>query len=138
MRKTIAEAILPGDRTLAELDVDERRNDLTSRPPTQGRRASARRRVLLSALVVDLSTDMVASCRLENVSDSGARIRLAGARYLPQTFWLIAVTSGLAYSVSIVWRKDEVLGVEVVSSVDLTDADDKTERQLQQIWRARR
>ncbi|HEX3406392.1 MAG TPA: hypothetical protein VHS81_04065 [Caulobacteraceae bacterium] len=138
MHKTIAEAFSLDAKTLAEHDVEDRRKDITSRSPTLGRRVAARQRVLLSALVVDLGADTVAACRIENVSDFGARIKLAEPRYLPPTFWLIAVTSGLAYDATVIWRKDERLGVEVGPSIDLTAPTNKAERQLQQIWRMRR
>jgi len=138
MHKTIAEAFSLDAQPLEERDVEDRRKDVTSRPPTLGRRAAPRRRVLLSALVVDLGSDTVVSCRIENVSDSGARIRLAEPRYLPPTFWLIAVTSGLAYNATAIWREDERLGVEVGPSVDLADPNSKSERQLHNIWKARR
>ena len=137
MPKTIAEAFSLEADTLAEHDVEDRRKDVSSRPPTLGRRAAPRRRVLLTALVVDLVSDTVISCRIENVSDTGARIRLAEPRFLPPTFWLIAMTSGLAYSATTKWRQDERLGVEVGPSVDLADASGKADRQLQAIWKAR-
>jgi hypothetical protein len=138
MHKTIAEAFSLDAKTLAEHDVEDRRKDVASRPPTLGRRTTPRRRVLLTALLVDLDNDMVVSCRIENVSDTGARIRLAEPRYLPPTFWLIAVTSGLAYLATVIWREDERLGVEVGPSIDLTDPMTKPERRLHRIWTARR
>jgi hypothetical protein len=138
MHKTIAEAFSLDADTLAENDIEDRRKDVSSRPPTPGRRAAPRRRVLLTALVVDLASDTVISCRIENVSDIGARIRLAEPRFLPPTFWLIAMTSGLAYRATTKWRQDERLGVEVGPSVDLAEATGKSERHLQTIWKTRR
>ena len=135
MHKTIAEA-LALDAPAAD-ETDDRRQD-PSRPATLGRRASRRRRVLLSALVVDLDSELVVGCRVENVSDNGARIKLAERRFVPPTFWLVAVTAGLAYEATTVWREDDRLGVEVAESVDLNDPITREGRLLQKIWARRR
>jgi PilZ domain len=138
MPKTIAEAFSLNPKASAEDDVDDRRKDATSRAPTLGRRASPRRRVLLSALVVDLAKETIISCRVENVSETGARIKLAEPRFLPSTFWLIAITSGAAYNATVIWRVDERLGVELGEPVDLSDPADLVGRRLHKIWVARR
>lgn len=135
MHKTIAEALALDTTALDE--TDDRRKD-SARPATLGRRTSRRRKVLLTALVVDLDTETVVSCRVENVSDSGARIKLAERRFLPPAFWLIAVTAGLAYEATTIWREDDRLGIEVGEAVDLNDPLNRTERQLQKIWARRR
>jgi hypothetical protein len=133
MHKTLAEALAPGSTVD---DTDDRRKD-SSRPATPGRRTSPRRRVLLTALVVDLDTEAVVACRVENVSDNGARIKLAERRFLPPTFWLIAVTSGLAFPAKTVWREDDRLGIEAGPSVDLRDPSNHEGRRLKQIWLSR-
>jgi PilZ domain len=138
VHKSIAEAFTLGANSHGEDDVEDRRKDANSRPPTLGRRTSLRRRVLLSAVIVDLTQEMVVSCRVENLSDNGARIRLAEPRFLPRTFWLIALTSGLAYSANVVWREEERLGVEVGEPVDLSDPIDAVGRRLEKVWKLRR
>jgi hypothetical protein len=130
MRKTIADTLPLNE---GAFDDDDRRKD-TSRSPTLGRRASRRQRVMLSALIVDISSDAVVSCRIENVSDQGARIKLAERRFLPATFWLIAVTSGIAYDAKTKWREDDRLGVEIGEPIDLSDPTDSTGRRLHKIW----
>jgi hypothetical protein len=136
MSMTIAEALAAGATELVDDSDDDRRKD-ASRPPTLGRRVARRRRVLLSALVVDLDSEAIVSCRVENVSDNGARIKLAERRFLPPTFWLIAVTSGLAFPAKTVWREDDRLGIEAGLSVDLSDPSNHQERRLQKIWMSR-
>lgn len=71
-----------------------------------GRRTMPRRRVLLRALIVDLAKELIISCRVGNVSNSGARIKLAEPRFLPPEFWSIAITSGAAYSAKLIWREN--------------------------------
>jgi hypothetical protein len=138
VHRSIAEAFALGASSPGGDDVEDRRKDASSRPPTLGRRASQRRRVLLSALIVDLTQEVIVSCRVENVSDNGARLKLAEPRFLPRAFWLIALTSGLAYSANVVWREEDRLGVEVGEAVDLSDPIDAVGRRLEKIWKRRR
>jgi hypothetical protein len=138
MRLTIAEALRLDRQPLVDDGIDERRKDVSSRPPSEGRRSSPRRRVLLSAIIVDLEADAVVACRVDNVSDNGARLKLAERRFLPATFWLITLTSGLAFRAKTIWREDDRLGVEVGEPVDLQDPASASERRLQKIWTLRR
>jgi hypothetical protein len=138
MRQTIAEALSLDDQTLVDDGSDDRRKD-ASRSDTPGRRTSRRRRVLLSALVVDLSKDSILACRVENVSAQGACLKLTERRFLPPTYWLIAVKAGVAFPAKTIWREDDRLGVEVTGeSVDLQNASGASEKRLQAIWKTRR
>jgi hypothetical protein len=138
VRQTIAEALSLDEQTPADDGSDERRKD-GSRPSTPGRRASRRRRVLLSALIVDLTKDSILACRVENVSAQGACLKLTERRFLPPTYWLIAVKAGVAFPAKTIWREDDRLGVEVVGeSVDLQNASGASERRLLAIWKTRR
>ena len=94
--------------------------------------------MLLSALIVDPNSDLVIPCRAENVSDNGARIKLDEAQLLPSSFWLIAVTAGLAYRARTIWRQQDRLGVEVGEPVHLEEATSIAERRLHKIWTIRR
>jgi PilZ domain len=119
-------------------DDDERRKaqapGFPYRAPTPGRRASRRQRVLLSALIVDVDAETTIRCRVENVSDQGARIRLADPRFLPPSFWLVAVTAGLAYWATTVWREDDRLGVTVEDPFDLKDPASLMGHKLRPYW----
>ena len=142
MRQTIAEALLSDARPFIDDGSEDRRKaGLNGRPPrelTEGRRGSRRWRVLLSALIVDPACQVTIPCRAENVSDSGARVRLSEVRSLPPRFWLIAVTAGLAYQAKVVWRQQERLGVEVGEPVRLKEAVSAVERRLYKIWTTHR
>jgi hypothetical protein len=138
VRQTIAEALSLDEQALADDQSDDRRKD-GSRSPTPGRRASRRRRVLLSALIVDLTKESVLACRVENVSAQGACLKLTERRFLPATYWLIAVKAGVAFPAKTIWREDDRLGIEVTGdAVDLQDATGASERRLQAIWKTRR
>jgi hypothetical protein len=139
MRHTIAaEALAPDTQPFVDDGCEDRRkggaDGYPARLPTPGRRGSTRRRVLLSALIVDLKRESISPCRIENVSDKGARIRLAAPCFVPRTFWVIALTRGLAYKATIVWRRNDLMGVSVGDPVELDDPANRVERMLHRIW----
>jgi hypothetical protein len=115
-------------------DRDNARKDVTGLAP--GRRTSKRQQVRLSALIVDLGKETVVQSRIENVSDTGACIRLSEPRPLPMTFWVIGLPSGLAFLAKKVWREDDRLGVEMGEAVDLRAPTTLSQRRLHKIWTA--
>jgi hypothetical protein len=129
---------LPEAPDVIEDAEDDRRKGQAAgyppRTPTMGRRKSRRQRVLLAALIVEFDSDSVIRCRVDNVSESGARIRLAEPRFLPASFWLIAVTAGLAYRARTIWRDGDRLGVSVEEPLDLNDPVSLVERRLRTFW----
>jgi hypothetical protein len=139
MRRTIANAFSADLEPFVDnVDDDRRRIDapgFTPRLPSSGRRTSKRSRVLLSALIVDPDKDMVLPCRIENISESGARLKLSERRFVPPRVWLIAITAGLAYRANVIWRKDDRLGVETTAApVSLAEAQSALERRLHKTW----
>src|SRR5580658_4614937 len=139
MRETIgAAAFLSNAPEHGDEGCDERRktalDGYPARLPGLCRRASLRRRVLLSAIIFDRTTGAVHHCGLDNVSEGGARIRLSERCLLPPKFWVIACTTGLAYWAEIVWRRDDRLGVSAPEPIDLSDASSLVERRLKAVW----
>jgi hypothetical protein len=139
MRETIgAAAFLANSSDEVDEGGDERRKTVEAgfpaRPDGLGRRTSWRQRVLLSALIFDRNTGSVHQCGLDNVSEGGARIRLADRSVLPPKFWIIACKTGLAYWAEMVWRQDDRLGVSAVEPIDLSDASSLVERRLKAVW----
>ena len=143
MRRAIEPALrLPEAPDVIEDGEEDRRKGQAPgyppRAPTVGRRKSRRQRVLLAALIVELESDNVIRCRVDNVSESGARIRLPEPRFLPASFWLIAVTAGLAYRAKTTWRDGDRLGVSVEEPLDLNNALSLVERRLRTFWMSAR
>jgi hypothetical protein len=138
VRDSVRSSRLPNDVRVSDGAEEDRRkvqaDGFPSRAADDGRRSAARRRVLLSAIIVDLGADGFVRCRLENVSDGGACLRLTQRRFLPPTFWLVAITSGLAYRAKIAWRSDDRLGVSLEDPGDLSDPANLLERRLRRIW----
>jgi hypothetical protein len=94
--------------------------------------------VLLGALIVVLEQDRVIPCRIENVSDGGARLALPQRCAVPPKFWLIALTAGLAYRANMIWREDDRLGLTAAEPVKLDEAESAVGRRLYKIWISRR
>jgi hypothetical protein len=143
LRRAIEPALrLPEAPDVIEDGEEDRRKGQAAgypaRAPTMGRRKSRRQRVLLAALIVEFDSDSVVRCRVDNVSDSGARIRLPEPRFLPASFWLIAVTAGLAYRAKTIWRDGDRLGVSVEEPLDLNDPVSLVERRLRTFWMSAR
>jgi hypothetical protein len=139
MRETIgAAAFLANSQGQEDEQSDERRKTalagFSARPAGLGRRTSWRQRVLLSALIFDRNSGAVHRCGLDNVSEGGARIRLAERSPLPPRFWVIACKTGLAYWAEMVWRQDDRLGVSAVEPIDLSEASGLVERRLKAVW----
>jgi hypothetical protein len=102
--------------------------------PTTDNRAVPRRRALLSALIVDSELNGVVTCRVDNVSESGARLNAPGSLLLPTTFWLIVQKAAVAYEAKTVWRRFPAAGVSLGPPVDLTSPTTETARRLRKFW----
>ena len=97
-------------------------------------RASSRRRVLLSALVVKSDFSGMFRCGVHDVSDRGARLKIPGGLLLPADFWLVATSAGLAYEARTIWRRYPSVGVSVGDPVDLHDPNTQAGRRLRILW----
>lgn len=97
-------------------------------------RASPRRRVLLSALVVKLDFSGMFRCGVHDVSDHGARLKIPTGLLLPSDFWLVATSAGLAYEARTIWRRYPSVGVSVGEPVDLHDPTTRSGRRLRILW----
>ncbi len=98
------------------------------------KRSSPRRRVLLSALVVNSAFDAIFRCRVRDVSATGARLDIPTGYHPPAAFWLIALSSGMAYEAKLAWRKPPNIGIELGEPIDLDKTDSRMGRRLRTIW----
>lgn len=97
-------------------------------------RASPRRRVLLSALVVKSDFNGMFRCGVHDVSENGARLKIPSGILLPSEFWLIATSAGMAYEAKTVWRGYPNVGVSVGDPIDLQDPTTRAARKLRALW----
>ena len=100
------------------------------------KRGSHRRRVLLTALIVDQGFGNVVRCCVSDVSEHGARLKVPDGMILPSTFWLVAVSAGIAYQATTVWRRFPTAGVSVAEPIDLTEPAAGAGHQLRLLWLA--
>ena len=106
---------------------------LTERGTTD-QRGAQRRRVLLSALVVRTDFNGMFRCGVHDVSDNGARLKIPNGALLPNEFWLIANSAGMAYEARTVWRGYPNVGVSVGEPIDLQDPTTRAARKLRALW----
>lgn len=98
------------------------------------KRRSPRRRVLLSALVVNPQFNAIFRCRVRDVSEHGARLDIPKSCHLPAEFWLIAISSGLAYEAKAAWRRYPDVGVSVGEPINLDETTSRIGRRLRGVW----
>ncbi len=100
----------------------------------EDQRASPRRRVLLSALVIRRDFSGLFRCGVHDVSENGARLKIPEGMLLPSEFWLIATSAGLAYEAETVWRGYPHVGVSVGEPIDLHEPTTRAARRLRLLW----
>lgn len=83
------------------------------------RRGLQRQLSLLAAKIL-LVNEVTFDCAIRDISDAGARIRLACLTALPDKFQLIEVTRGVAFDATVIWRDHPYVGLQLTKPVDLT------------------
>jgi hypothetical protein len=99
------------------------------------RRARGRHRVLMSGKVAWLEKLWSGDCAIRDLSDTGARIRLADP-LAPNDPILIVLRSGVAHTARTAWRRGPDLGLEFLDSVDLTGPVPDRLAPLRRLWAA--
>ena len=84
------------------------------------RRRRGRRRAILSWFLV-LDDGRSSSCRIVDISDSGARVKLPTVMPLPPKLWLINASEWLAYEVALAWRSETEAGLSFLSKRNLKE-----------------
>jgi hypothetical protein len=102
----------------------------------EDRRASPRRPVQLSALIVTNDFKGAIHCRVEDVSRGGAGLRVAECFVLPSAFWLIVVSEGQAYAAKTAWRRYPNVGVSLGEPIDLKEPTTAAGHGLSSLWRS--
>ena len=104
------------------------------RKPQKERRAAVRGRVLLGGKLVYGQGDRSADCVIRDLTELGARIRLASDIRIPDEVWLIILRSGIAHRAVVVWRSWLGIGLKFVDSVDLRIPIPEPLRHLHRLW----
>lgn len=98
------------------------------------KRAAPRRRVLLSAMLINHEFDTIFRCQVRDVSDHGARLNIPDCFLVPAGFWLIALSSGVAYPAKLAWRRFPSVGVSLGEPIDLEDPPTRIGGKLRAVW----
>ncbi len=106
-----------------------------SSPVPPHNRASQRQRVLFGGRIVyGPSADTSIDCRIMDISEKGARVRLAGALLLVDPIYLVNLTQGRAFRARQAWRRGDLLGLEFIESYDLREPPPELPRIIRQVW----
>ena len=97
-------------------------------------RRQHRRRVLLSGRLVHSISEMTVDCTIQDVSSTGARLRLPEATLLSEPLFLIDLTHGLAFKTRVAWRKENRAGLAFIQYFDLSQADGPAPKRLRRLW----
>jgi hypothetical protein len=89
----------------------------------EGRR-SPRVRTFLQARVSYRDGAISTTCTVNQLSDVGARITIAGAFSLPDTFEIAIPQRGISRRARLIWRKDDQVGIDFLG-------DEQSERNSQ-------
>jgi len=77
---------------------------------TDENRAAPRQRTLKGARIVINDGFSTFQCQVRNLSDTGARLKVASVIGIPDSFQLM-LDDGRSFECSVVWRKAEEIGV---------------------------
>jgi hypothetical protein len=101
---------------------------------TGDKRASPRHRVLLSALLVNHEFNTIFRCQVRDVSDQGARLNIPDCFLVPAGFWLIALSSAVAYEARLAWRRFPSVGVSLGEPIELEEPTSRIGGKLRSVW----
>jgi hypothetical protein len=102
-------------------------------PPRRERRASVRRRVLLTGKIVYLHNSFTADCTIRDLSEDGARIAVAPEAVSLDPF-LIVVKDAVVHRSKTAWRNGSQAGLQFDDTVSLTGETPLHLRHAQGIW----
>ena len=80
---------------------------------TDERRATIRHRVLKGGHVVVNDGFSTFNCTIRNLSDTGARLRVASVIGIPDQFELV-LDDGRSFGCTVAWRQETELGVQFI------------------------
>lgn len=82
------------------------------------RRNRGRRRAILAGFLI-MNDDRSSPCRIVDISDTGARVRLPTPMAMPDKLWLLNTSDWLAYEAEIAWHTNMDAGLHFLSKRNL-------------------
>lgn len=92
--------------------------------PASDKRTMPRRRVLKEGKIVFSNGNFVIDCIIDNLSESGAHLRLQGRPYVPSDFYLVEVSRSVVHKAVIARRTDKGLGIRFAGVLEDASARD--------------
>jgi hypothetical protein len=83
------------------------------------RRRNPRRRGLLKGRLIHSADRCVVTCSIRSLSLSGAAIRVPPFTQIGEPVFLLDLTNRLGFAARVVWRKEEITGLEFTSHFEL-------------------
>jgi PilZ domain len=102
------------------------------------RRASRRQRVMLGGLIVSRGGAQTWDCAVRDVSETGAKIRLAPGQVIPEQCHFIQLKDGIAYDAVVEWLRLPEAGLRISNPYSLRDSSDPKYSQMRLLWQERR
>lgn len=102
-------------------------------PAQKVERINRRRTILRGKIVFGLAARSV-DCIIRDLSDTGAKVRLAGAEKLPKIAWLVDAGRGLAFEAQVIWTRDRDLGLKFIQCRNLSEEHSPEFRAMRQLW----
>ena len=103
-------------------------------PPPSDRRRAPRPRKLLSGKLVYGQPGYSLDVTIRDLTDSGARVRLATDAAVHDPVWLIDNGAGVAHRAVVAWRKPQELGLRFDEAVDLRVPASGALHHLRRLW----
>jgi hypothetical protein len=103
-------------------------------PTSPKDRAEPRRRVLLAGRIVYGPAEMTVDCAIVDLSQAGARVRLAGAQLLGEPIYLVNLSHGYAYKARQAWRRGDLLGLAFTEHYDLRAPPPQLPPLIRRLW----
>ena len=101
-------------------------------------RARPRRRTLLSGVIVHGPHSFTTDCAVRDLSEGGARVRLAGLTLLGEPLLLLIPSLDQAYAARVAWREGLSCGLVLERAIDVRAPADEHEKAARRIWLERR
>lgn len=107
---------------------------MTAQVTPDNKRRAPRQRVLLAGRLVYGEADLTLECAIRDLSENGARIRLASPVALPARVRLVEVRAGVAYDCEVSWRRVPEFGLRFLGRHDLKKTTDPELLLLKRVW----
>jgi hypothetical protein len=107
-------------------------------PASGNRRESQRQRVLVGGLIVTRNGTQSWDCSVRDLSETGAKIRVAPGQVIPEHCYFIQLKDGIAYEANVEWLNVPEIGLKFLNSHQLRNSTDPKYEHLRQLWMGKR